>query len=366
MNAIRRAYAWILSNRHHLLSASFLVGFVVDNLTLNRLDSVGDNIILATYTLLMMLSTLVLYASMAGKTPERITPFLRTMMPYLMQFAFGGLLSGMLIFYSRSGSWASSWPFLVIILSVIAGNELLSRRADRLLFNLSVLFIGLFSYTILLVPVLTGRMGDVVFVISSIIALLIFIGFVRVLTWVVPNFMTLHLRALTFIIGALFAGMQFLYFANLIPPIPLSLKDIGIYHGVERLQDGRYLLTYQDQSWWRFGQHSDKVFTMGSGQPAYCYSSVFAPARLSTGVVHEWQYKDPANGDWVTRATIDYQIAGGRAEGYRGYSYIANYAPGKWRCVVRTERGQVIGYTTFTVRAPAPGAVPKELQTIVK
>ncbi len=349
-----------------MLSASFFIGFIVDNITLNRLDSVSDNVILAGYTVLMMITTLILYASMAGKMPERITPFLRTMMPYAMQFAFGGLLSGMLIFYSRSGSWATSWPFLVIIVAVIAGNELLSRRADRLLFNLSVLFIGLFSYVILVVPVLTGRMGDVVFVLSSILALVIFAGFVKVLIWIVPNFMTHHLRALVFVVGSLFATMQFLYFANLIPPIPLSLKDIGIYHAVERLEDGRYLLTYEDQSWWRFGQRTDRVFTVNDTYNPYCYSSVFAPARLSTGIVHEWQYLDPATDSWVTKSTIEYPITGGRADGYRGYSYIENYTPGTWRCVVRTERGQIIGYTKFTVRAATTGVATKELQTIVK
>ncbi|OGG59962.1 hypothetical protein A3C89_03410 [Candidatus Kaiserbacteria bacterium RIFCSPHIGHO2_02_FULL_50_50] len=364
MQRIKTLIAWAKSNQHHLLSASFFVGFVIDNLTLNRVDSQGDNIILATYMVLMMFSTLMLYAALATKLPERIVPFCRDFMPYVMQFSFGGVLSGMLIFYSRSGSWESSWPFLVIIVGVIAGNELLSRRAERLVFNLSVLFIALFSYTALIIPVLIGRMGEVVFVISSIIALAIFVAFVQTLIAIVPNFIRLHIRTIVFSVGGIFMTMQFLYFANLIPPIPLSLKDIGIYHNVEKTQDGSYLLSYEKQPWWQFWDRRKNTFTPSEGAFPYCYSSVFAPTKLSTAIVHEWQYYVDAEKEWQSRSVVSFAIAGGRAEGYRGYSYKETYEPGKWRCLVRTERGQTIGYVTFLIREEASAVPP--LETVIK
>ncbi|OGG61361.1 hypothetical protein A3C87_00030 [Candidatus Kaiserbacteria bacterium RIFCSPHIGHO2_02_FULL_49_34] len=364
MEKIRAFIAWGKKNQHHLLSASFFVGFLIDSLTLNRVDDALDNIILASYMSIMMISTLVLYAALATKLPDRIVPFCRDYMPYLMQFAFGGVLSGMLIFYSRSGSWEASWPFLVIIIGVIAGNELLSRRAERLVFNLSVLFIALFSYTALIIPVLIGRMGEVVFVISSIIALGVFIVFVQALIAIVPNFIRLHLRSIVFAVAGIFATMQFLYFANLIPPIPLSLKDIGIYHKVERTQEGNYLLTYERQAWWRFWSRPDKTFTSSGGSVPHCYSSVFAPTKLATAIVHEWQQYDEASGEWLSRNTVSFGIAGGRAEGYRGYSYKESYTQGKWRCLVRTERGQTIGYTTFHIGEKS--IISLDLETVIK
>lgn len=364
MEKVKTIIAWAKSNQHHLLSASFFVGFIIDNLTLSRVDSQIDNIILATYMVLMMASTLVLYAALATKLPERIVPFCRDYMPYVMQFAFGGVLSGMLIFYSRSGSWESSWPFLAIIVGVIAGNELLSRRAERLVFNLSVLFVALFSYMALVIPVLIGRMGEVVFVISSIFALGIFVVFVQALIAIVPNFIRLHIRNIVFAIGGIFFTMQFLYFANLIPPIPLSLKDIGIYHKVERTKDDKYLLTYERQPWWQFWNRQKNTFTPTEGAFPYCYSSVFAPTKLSTAIVHEWQQYNEVAKEWQSQSTVSFPIAGGRAEGYRGYSYKKTYEPGKWRCLVRTERGQTIGYASFIIHETS--SAPLDLETVMK
>jgi len=96
--------------RRHWLTITFFLGFVVDNFTLNRVDQAFDNFILATYVTLAMVAMLLLYAGTAEKLPERVIPFARQHAPLLVQFAFGGLLSGMLIFYSRSGSWSASWP----------------------------------------------------------------------------------------------------------------------------------------------------------------------------------------------------------------------------------------------------------------
>ena len=180
------------------MTISFLFGFVVDSLTLKRADQVFDNIVLAWYIVLTMMSMLVLYAATAGKTPEKYEWYLREWTPLLIQYALGGLLSGMLIFYSRSGSWWESWPFLLVILAVMVGNERLTRRSERLLLNLTMLFIGLFSYTALVVPVVLGKMGAWIFVLSGALALALMYGFVRLLALVVPNFMHANMRILSF------------------------------------------------------------------------------------------------------------------------------------------------------------------------
>ena len=102
-----------------------------------------------------MVSLLVLYASAAEKLPERWIPRAKKYAPLAVQFAFGGLLSGMLIFYGRSGDLSQSWPFILIILAVIYGNETIRERSNKLIFNLSFFFIGLFSCVVLVVPVFT-------------------------------------------------------------------------------------------------------------------------------------------------------------------------------------------------------------------
>ena len=132
-----------------------------------------------------MVCLLILYSAAAGKFPWR-GDLAKRYAPLLVQFAFGGLLSGMLIFYGRSGAWTDSWPFLLIILTVIIGNEVIKKRTGLLIFNLAILFIGLFSYVVLIVPVLTGYMGSLVFIGSGLLALLIMYGFVRLLGLIIP------------------------------------------------------------------------------------------------------------------------------------------------------------------------------------
>lgn len=341
--------------KRHWLTISFLVGFIVDNITLNNVEQLFDNLVLLAYILLAMTSMCMLYAAAAGKLPEEWNFPVRRFAPLVLQYAFGGLLSGMLIFYGRSGAWGESWPFLILIISVIAGNELIKDRVGRFLFNISVLFVGLFSYVVLIIPVMTGYMGPIVFLGSGLVALIIIYGFIRILRLIIPNFIALQMRTIVFVLGVLYAGFNFLYFTNIIPPIPLSLKDVGIYHSVVKFEDGTYQLKYEDGPWWQPWKRSDHTFHP-TGGTAYCFASVFAPTRLATEIYHRWEYYDEAKGAWIEHARLSYAIAGGRDGGYRGYTLIQNYRDGKWRCSVETERGQVLGRETFSIDSSKPAA----------
>lgn len=334
---------------HHWLTTAFLLGFIVDNLTLTRVDQVFDNVILLSYVILAMLSMLLLYAGIAERYSDRVNTFLREKSPLLMQYAFGGLLSGMLIFYGRSSSLEDSWPFLILILGVIYGNETIKNRGQRLVYNLVIFFVGLFAYLVLVVPVVLGKMGPVVFLASGAIALIVMYFFFGLVERIVPNFVELQKRKLVFIIGLIYLTLNVLYFTNLIPPIPLSLKHVGIYHSVVRYENGQYELTYEKPKWWEWYRKSDSTFHYMQGENIFCYASVFAPSRLATQIYHHWEYYDEGVGEWVDHGRYAYSIQGGRDDGYRGYTQIANYREGEWRCTVETERGQVIGKEVFTI-----------------
>ncbi|MFM2381587.1 MAG: hypothetical protein RLZZ76_354 [Candidatus Parcubacteria bacterium] len=351
---------FIATHKEHFLTVSFFFGFIIDNFTLNRVDQLFDNFLLSSYVTLAMFSLVLLYTASAGKFPETWNTTIREYSPLLTQYAFGSLFSGMLIFYGRSGSWLVSWPFFLIILLVIYGNETIKDRVQRLLYNLGMLFIGLFSYVVLIVPVLLGEMSAVVFVGSGILALIIMLTFVRVLTAVVPRFISLHQRSIIFLIGVIFAGFNFLYFANLIPPIPLSLKDIGVFHSVVRFEDGSYQLSYEKGKWWQFYRKSDDVYHPSSVGNIFCFAKVFAPTTIDIDIYHTWDYYDEVQGKWVEHARVSYPILGGGDGGYRGYTLIKNYRDGKWRCSVETQRGQVLGRETFTVDSSSD---PAELTT---
>jgi hypothetical protein len=341
--------------KHHWLTTAFILGFFVDNLTLDRVDQVFDNAVLFSYVILAMVSIIALYAGIAERYGEKMNRFLRTKAPILMQYAFGGLLSGMLIFYGRSGTLADSWPFIFIILGVIYGNETIKDRAGRLVYNLTIFFIGLFSYVVLVVPVLIGKMGPWIFVASGIVALIIMYLFFKLLEKVVPNFMHLQKRNVVFFIGLFYVTLNFLYFSNIIPPIPLSLKHVGIYHSVIRYGDGSYELTFEKPKWWEWYRDSDSTFHYSAGENIYCYASVFAPSRLTTKIYHKWEYFDEEDKIWKQHGRYAYSIQGGRDDGYRGYTQITNYRDGLWQCMVETERGQVLGKETFTIESGERG-----------
>jgi hypothetical protein len=350
--------------KRHWLTFAFLAGFVVDNFTLNRVDQLFDNLLLLTYVILAMLSLVWLYAGIAGKLPESLVPGARRYAPLLTQYAFGGLLSGMLIFYGRSGAWEQSWPFLLIILVVIYGNETIKDRSTRLVFNLAIFFVGLFSYVVLVIPVLTGYMGPWVFLGSGLLSLLIMRVFIFFLNFIIPNFLALQMRLIVFTIGSIFMGLNFLYFANIIPPIPLSLKEVGIYQSVVRYTDtGEYQIKYEPEAWWKFWRESSEEFHPLEGNNAFCFAKVFAPTKISTDIFHNWQYYDEAKKSWIDYAKIPYPIYGGKGDGYRGYTYITVRQDGLWRCSVETSRGQVLGREVFTVNSEVE---PNELVTRVE
>lgn len=350
--------------KRHWLTISFFLGFLMDNLTLNRVDQVFDNAVLAFYVFLAMFSLALLYAGSADRLPEKWSNFMRKYAPLAVQYSFGGLLSGMLIFYGRSGSLFVSWPVMLMFVGVIYMNETVRDRVSRLIYNIAILFIGLFSYVVLVIPVFTGHMGPWVYIGSGLLALTIMWMFIQVLYRIVPRFLEIQMRKVVFTIGIIYVVFNTLYFTNIIPPIPLSLKDVGIYHSVVHFEDiGQYQLKYETGNWWYFWKDSDKVFHALPGDNIFCFARVFAPTRLKTDIYHSWEYHDPETGKWVEHYRLSYAISGGRNDGFRGYTLIQNYTPGTWRCRVETERGQVLGTETFTVDSEGePGALVTRIE----
>lgn len=340
--------------RRHWLTISFICGFITDLLLLNKVDDLIDNLILLFYMLLSMASLLLLYAGIAEKFSERWSLRARTYAPLAAQYAFGGILSGILIFYGRSGSWFVSWPFLVIVIAVIAGNELLTQRAQRLVFNVTILFLALFLYLVLLVPVLSGLMGAWIFVFSGLVALCVMWCFLRILRRIVPNFLRANMRNVVFAIGMVYVLLNGLYFTNVIPPIPLSLKELGVYHHVERLEDGHYAVTYERGAWYQPFKRSNSTYRYQTGDTVFCFASVFAPWRLSTEVFHRWEYYVPEDREWRTHGRFPYAISGGRDGGFRGYTFVRSVHEGTWRCTVETARKQILGRATFEIVEEAP------------
>jgi hypothetical protein len=157
-----------------------------------------------------------------------------------------------------------------------------------------------------------------------------------------------RVRAL-YAIAAIYIIFNAAYFSNLIPPLPLAIKNAGVYHYVIHTNDGAYKLLGEGEPWYQFALPGGTVFHRSPGESAYVFSAVFAPSGLSTTILHEWQYYNETKKAWTTTATVSFQITGGRDGGYRGYTINSGLPAGKWRVNVITEYGQLIGRISFTV-----------------
>jgi len=348
--------------KHHWLTIAFLLGFLTDLILLNRVDDAIDNLILFMYVALASLSLVLFYVAVAEKAPPRIVTFLQSFMPVVMQYSFGGLLSGMLIFYGRSGDFLVSAPFLALIISVMLANELVKKRSDRLLYNLVVYFIGIFSYFVLVVPVLIGEMGNLIFIGSGLLALLVMFILLKVLALIIPHFIVLEKRMIVFVIGSIYVLFNTFYFLNIIPPIPLSLTELSIYQQVEKTSFGGYRIVKEEISWWRHFGILPTTFHPLPGEGAYCFARVYAPTSLKTEIVQRWEYQDK-DGNWQTHYTQAYPITGENKNGYRGFTTIKSISDGLWRCSVETVRGQVLGRETFVIDS---GVSPQSLVTVTE
>ena len=343
--------------RKHWLTASFVLGFITDLILLNTVDDLIDNLILLFYVLLATTSFFLLYVGVAERGPGFLNRWFTLLAPAAMQYSFGGLLSGMLIFYGRSGDWVASAPFFLLIFTVIIGNELISKRSDRLIYHLSLYFIGLFSYVVLVIPVLTGQMGDLVFIVSGLVALLIVTIVVQILYRIVPHFMALNTQRVIFSIGMIYLMFNVLYFTNIIPPIPLSLTELMIVQSVQVTANNSGIKTYRieaEKQAWYYNLPFITPTLHTTNNSIACFARVYAPTKLTTEIVHRWEYKD-AQGVWQSREPISYVISGTNEQGYGGYTQISSLSPGTWRCGVETKRGQVLGRTKVivdTTRSP--------------
>ena len=338
------------------LTFAFIGGFITDLLLLNRVDDLLDNLILLTYVVLATVSLLLFYAGVAERLGMTLSRLVQKNAPIVLQYSFGGLLSGMLIFYGRSGDWLASAPFFILILLVIIGNELFEKRSDMLLYHISLYFIGIFSYFVLVLPVILGKMGDGIFILSGLVALLLVTAVIQLLYKIIPNFMQQSTRRIIITVGGLYFGMTGLYFFNLIPPIPLSLTELDIVQSIYRDNNGNYVITDEEQPW-----HRRLPFTREelhpTGSTIACFARVYAPTRLQTKIYHRWEYQDEA-GDWQEAFRFGYPITGENSGGYRGYTVLDAFSDGIWRCGVENARGQVLGRTTVKIDTSGIGRRP--------
>jgi hypothetical protein len=366
----------------HISAAAMLAGFVIDNYTFGRIDRPAANIIFTAYLCLAALAIALLHflqsradqklevsaSDEENGTADKEQPGstlgkrLHTALPAAAQFALGGLMSGFLVFYSRSAVFAASWPFLVLLAAIFIGNEAFRRYRTRLVFTGLLFFFLLYSYAIFVVPVLLGRMGSLIFAVSGLLAIILFVFFLRVLRSLGrERYQQTRLR----LVGGAFAIlglMNLFYFTDILPPLPLALASAGVYHAVKHT-GATYTAATEPEPTTTFLNFSRPVLHVAPGETISVYSAVFAPIKLATRIAHRWQWYDPKKKRWVVQSVVSYAISGGREGGFRGYTIKTNPRAGTWRVDIDTADGRLVGRVTFDV-VPVAKPVATQQKTI--
>ncbi len=345
----RRFFAWVEKYERHLSAAAMVAGFIIDNLAFERPDVPLTQGVLLTYLVVGSTSVAWLHFLEHHGRSGKLAKRMRTILPIATQFMLGGAWSAYLIFYGRSAVIGASWPFLLILAAIFLGNEIFKKYHERLAFTAILLFFALYSYLIFTLPVIEHAISDRIFLESGGIALAIFEVYLLLLRFLGPaRFKRSRPAILTGVI-AVFGIINFFYFTNILPPLPLALRDIGVFHSVAKADHG-YAVVGESAPWYAaFGLPATEHIAAGGSLSVY--SSVFAPTALTTTVAHRWEYYDPNARAWVTEAVVAYPITGGVNTGYRGYSTKGSVTPGLWRVDVETARGALIGRVNFVVQA---------------
>ncbi|MCR4278935.1 MAG: DUF2914 domain-containing protein, partial [bacterium] len=205
----------------------------------------------------------------------------------------------------------------------------------------------LFSLLTLILPYVFNSISAWLFLISGVISLIIVLIYTEILARYLKNIREKRTQIFVTML-TIYALMNAFYVFNIIPPIPLSLREASAYHNVIRI-DNTYTILAEKESLLEYFLPGQTIH-IRPNERVYVYTSIFAPFDLTTTIVHRWQKYDEEHGGWLTTSKPSFVIAGGREAGYRGYSYSANTSPGKWRVSVETERGQVLGSVRFSIQ----------------
>jgi hypothetical protein len=350
--AFEPAISWARKHERKISALSLAGGFAFDSLTFGRIDRALTQAVFIVYLLAAGISIAVLHTLESrpdGKKPSDKT---RTVLVAVTQFALGCLLSGFCVFYIRSASITSSWPFLLAMLAIFIGNEYMRRYHARLVFSALLFFFSLYSYAIFLVPVVIGRIGRIPFLMSGILAMVLFFFYMQALAWLG------HERYR----GArmqVFAGMVLIsvllnlaYFLRVLPPLPLVLTDAGVYHDVSRDGANFQAAAEEEPPEWESLFGTRPILHVQPGAKLYLYNAVFAPRGLRTRIVHDWQWMQPGKG-WQSQQRVPVEITGGREDGFRFYSTKTSPRPGQWQVNILTGDGRSVGHVRFAVEQQA-------------
>ncbi len=336
----------------------FIGGFLFDAVMLSRIDEPG--MLLQQGAYLAICGTLLALTQRLELKQLEPPLFLRKPWHYVdhaIHFMLGTLLNAYSIFYFRSASGLTAFGFVVIIAGLLALNELPRFQKLGPVVLVALYSICLTSYLAYLIPVLLGSIRPWMFYLAVATALLpLTLHVLFLLKWGrALTHVALHAAIPAYGVQLLFV---LLYALRVAPPVPLAVKEMGIYHDVQRVPGGRRLL--HQKPGWKFWQKGDQDFLERPGDKVVCFARIFAPSRFRDRIEIVWARHDPRKG-WVEFHRFPLTITASGERGFAADGYLTHPPPGKWRVELQSEDGRTMGRLRFQV-IPDAGDGPRDFE----
>ena len=348
---IERLRAYYAKNEQRIAVLSFICGFLFDIVTVDRADHWLAIVQQVLYIAVILAALTQMFFEEGQPQPDAASrPFLkRWYYQYrtaLVHFFLGTLLNVYTIFFFKASSLLVSVFFLAFLVFLLWANESEHFKSRGLPFKFTLLSLCTMCFAANVVPIAVGSIGLTVFLVSMLAGCVPVIGVAWWIRRKKPDLFPRARRQMLIPLGGVLVGFLVFYYLRLIPPVPLSIPFIGVYHAVEKTEDV-YRLSHE-RPIWRIWQHGDQEFLAQPGDRVYVFFRIFSPTRFSDQVQVRWYWKDDARG-WMLQDTIPIKIVGGRAEGFRGYGFKSNYQSGEWKVQVETTDSREIGRVYFSL-----------------
>lgn len=342
---------------------AFLGGFSWDSITLGQSIDGLDLLFLAAYytgalILIILLSAhhttidqnIVNDSEVEASAPKVKFQFLdrewsetwKQRFSWAIQFCFGSMFSALVVCYFKSSGSFTTFILVVLLAVLLVCNEFLQKRYESFAISLAQFCLLGTMFLNFAIPHLVNRIGFVWFFISTLLSF----G-VCTLVWKISRYRFSVLIAP----GVICLLLIISYMANLVPPVPLVMKE---QTACINFDSKTYTCQLDAPSFWqKIGFVAPSVHK-GNADKVYFVSSVYAPTDLKAEIEYRWYYADPRSGKFklVDKITSERTVVqGGRQEGYRSYSRKKNAPPGKYRVETAYRNGAVIGSMTFDIFA---------------
>jgi hypothetical protein len=332
----------------HFLTVAFFTGFVIDYFTLPDTSNKWYPYIGLLYASIVGIAIILkewqLHLFAKGRGSKKFA----NLVSIVLSFQLGSLLSYVFIYYVRGGDMFSNWPLYLLLFACVFFNELSLSHSAKVVLNTTLLYTGIVFFLIFNTPLYYMEVSDQVFVRSIIFSALVCYLYAAILALFLYNQrLAYKIYTAAFVVPVVIGA---LYFVNVIPAVPLALRDAGVYTQVSRNSStGEYSFGNTEkiaQTWLGFGT-KEKVYIEGSS--IAFYAAITAPAKVQSSISHTWQKFDNKSKKWIDKDKIEFPIVGGRKNGYRGYSVLTGVDSGLYRVLVEVGSRRFVGQKVFEV-----------------